>query len=569
MKKRNKKVILNIIVISVVACTVIAILLCAVSAVSLLNTYSKLVEETLNTGAIQMADEIERMYTGEWNLDDDDVLWKGDHAFKSEYIGTLRQRTGLDYAIFYDNIRAITTVEGSPIGRKNADTTAPDDIYQKVVKNKQTYYRENYTVAGQKYSGVYAPVLADDGSVGGMTVAFRKTSDINAEVSGIIMLMVGLAVGCVAVVIGIGFFLYRTSASAMQDIVDGITKMATGDLRVKFKQESLRREDELGTIADCSQKLTDELTKVIGDAMELSGQVSRAGDNLSESAKQASEASNQVTSAIDEISKGAVGQAESVETSASNTDDIGQDIEGITKNVEELGEFAEHMNQASTRAMQALDEVMSQNENTVESMKSIDSQIRSTNEAAKKISEASDLITNISSQTNLLALNASIEAARAGDAGRGFAVVANEIGTLASQTQEATVTINSIIEKLIQESERTVQTVNTLNKEVEQQTQKIEQTKNDMQSMQENVFNVTGSSQSISGRVSTLNNSRDSLQGVISDLSAVSQENAASTEETTASMEELNATFEVISHSAGELQELAAKLKEDLSFFTV
>ena len=560
---------LNIIVISVAACTTIALLLTIFASRELSATYEQLVEETLKTAAIQMADEIERMYEGEWNLDEDDVLWKGDTAFKGQFTGALKQRTGLDYAIFYDNIRAITTVEGSPVGRKNADTTAPTDIYNTVVRGGQTYYRPNYMVAGQQYSGVYAPVLADDGSIGGMTVAFRKTADVNAAIRKIIVTMIILALVCVCVVIAIGVVLYRSSAAAMKNIVESLVQMASGDLRVEFSQAALDRTDELGTIAESSQTLVEELTTVISSAKSLSGDVSQAGQELSESAGQASEASGQVTSAIDDISKGAVGQADSVQTSANNTADIGNDIDGITTNVDELGEYAASMKEASTRAMDALDQLMAQNVSTVESMKSIDAQIRSTNEAAKNISEASNLITNISSQTNLLALNASIEAARAGEAGRGFAVVADEIGSLASQTQEATVRINAIIKELIDESEKTVITVQELNDAIEEQTQKIESTKGDMASMQENVVSVTDSSTNISNRVDTLNESKNSLVTIISDLSAISEENAASTEETNASMEELNATFEVISHSAAELMKLAHSLDEDLSFFTV
>ncbi|MBQ7564239.1 MAG: cache domain-containing protein [Lachnospiraceae bacterium] len=568
-KTRNKKLVLNIIIISIAACTAIALLLTIFASRELSATYEQLVEETLKTAAIQMADEIERMYEGEWNLDEDDVLWKGETAFKGQFTGALKQRTGLDYAIFYDNIRAITTVDGSPVGRKNADTTAPNDIYNAVVRGGQTYYRPNYIVAGQQYSGVYAPVLADDGSIGGMTVAFRKTADVNAAIRKIIVTMILLALVCVCVVIAIGVVLYRSSAAAMKNIVDSLVQMASGDLRVEFSKAALDRTDELGTIAESSQTLVEELTTVISSAKNLSGDVSQAGQELSESAGQASEASGQVTSAIDDISKGAVGQADSVQTSANNTADIGNDIDGITTNVDELGEYAASMKEASTRAMEALDQLMAQNVSTVESMKSIDAQIRSTNEAAKNISEASNLITNISSQTNLLALNASIEAARAGEAGRGFAVVADEIGSLASQTQEATVRINAIIKELIDESEKTVITVQELNDAIEEQTQKIESTKGDMASMQENVVSVTDSSTNISNRVDTLNESKNSLVTIISDLSAISEENAASTEETNASMEELNATFEVISHSAAELMKLAHSLDEDLSFFTV
>jgi len=59
-------------------------------------------------------------------------------------------------------------------------------------------------------------------------------------------------------------------------------------------------------------------------------------------------------------------------------------------------------------------------------------------QAADRIGEVVQLITDIAGQTNLLALNATIEAARAGEAGKGFAVVANEVKGLAGQTARAT-----------------------------------------------------------------------------------------------------------------------------------
>ena len=61
--------------------------------------------------------------------------------------------------------------------------------------------------------------------------------------------------------------------------------------------------------------------------------------------------------------------------------------------------------------------------------------------------------------------------------------------------------------------------------------------------------------------------SRTGVIDIISDLSAISQQNAASTEETTASIEELSATINFVAEHATAVKGQAQLLEEAINFF--
>ena len=265
-------------------------------------------------------------------------------------------------------------------------------------------------------------------------------------------LTVMIAASLVAVVLGLATALLigRGLSRPVVAITDRMTRLAGGDRSVDIP--GLDRADEIGGMAKALQvfkdsliesdrlaeaqradhearrsrgeridRLTQEFDRLV---LATLGRVSAAATQLQATAQTMSATAEQTTRQADAVANASHEATGNVETVAAATEELTASIAEIGRQVAE-----------STRiAGQA-----------VATAEKTDGTVRGLVDAAQRIGEVVQLITDIASQTNLLALNATIEAARAGEAGKGFAVVASEVKNLASQTAKATEEIGSQI----------------------------------------------------------------------------------------------------------------------------
>ena len=546
-----------------------SIIITAVGVSMVEKAYYDSFAEELHISALQVS-EMAGQWQGDWSLNSDNDLMKGDvaiHDIFQNQLDSLSEKTGISYTVFFQNVRKITTLTDSDTGLRMEGTTASEAVTSTVISGGSEYLSTDLEIGGNSWYAYYLPIRNSDGSVVGMIFAGRSTDDVAASIASAARRMSIISGIILLASFAIGLTMLLVSKRIVKDVVNGLEKLGKGDLSASFEDKNINRKDEFGDIVRSADTLKNKLNEVISATLTLSGEVTKSGDNLSTSAQTASHVSSQVAEAVGDISKGAVSQAESVETSASNTNEMGDSIDEIGVSVEDLSSATTQMLTAAKRTVEALDGLMEQNKTVMASMMDIDAQIKATNNAVKKIADASHSITEISSQTNLLSLNASIEAARAGDYGKGFGVVANEIGLLAQQSSTAATTINEIVEDLVTDSTKSMEIIEELNAAFNEQSSQLTSTKSDMDGVVTGVNSVEQNTQSISDKVNMLNSSKAQLIDLIAELSAISQENAASTEETNASMEELNATFALISNSASDLKELADNLNEKMNFF--
>ncbi len=398
--------------------------------------------------------------------------------------------------------------------------------------------------------------------------AIEEHSIIQNEIRGKI---IGLSIAfgiLIIVLILIAVIVIRQIRGGISTATDHLKELASGKLNIELVDDDKLSKDEIGQMQSATNMLAVKLKEIMSRSNEMARSLTSAGEELASSSDQASQASGQVTLAVDEISQGAVSQATSVENAAGNTNDIGNDIEVIASNVEQLDTFAGEMKATCNEAMDALEKLVEQTRELRGSVKNIDDTIRSTNESANGIHEFVNAITSIASQTNLLSLNASIEAARAGEMGKGFAVVAESIGNLANQSAESAAEIRSIIDELTKQSEQSVMASESVEAAIDEEQMILDETKKRFDILNTEITNSVEDIRGISSQTESLENIKSTIVENVSDLSAISEENAASTQEVTASMENIAMNIRQISDDSEGMNDIAKDLVSSVGEFS-
>lgn len=522
-------------------------------------------------GLKMLAQSVKNSYTtmdGDWYLDENEQLWMGEENLSAvmEEIDGYVEGKEADVTICYGKTRRLTSLRDSKTGERILGTDISDEVWAKVQKG-ETYETTDIQINGLDYVAVYIPLEDDSGKIIGVVFAGEPLTSVREFISQKVTSFVGISVVMLIIVCVLGVLVATSMTNAIVRAKNVVETLASGDLGAKVEQRVLARSDEIGDMGRAVKGLKDKLNEIVGNLQKSAHTLFEAGNSLDDMAKQCSTTTDDVSRAVEEISKGAVSQAEEIQNASSEIAAMGEVIEDIVQNVNDLTEASDAMSRAGEESTDTMRNLSESNDRTSRAIGNIGNQIRLTDDSIKQISTATELITSIASQTNLLSLNASIESARAGEAGRGFAVVATEIQKLAVQSNDAAVEIQQIIGNLMNESQKTMDEMKEAEVLMQEQQEKLNDTKEKFGEVSTGIDVSRDGTQQIRVCADSCNSARASVIDVISNLSAISEENAASAEETTASMQELNATINLLSEEATKLKDISVSLEEDMKFF--
>ena len=471
----------------------------------------------------------------------------------------------IEVTFFYDNTRYATTILDAS-GARIVGTACTDEVYQAVVRGGSNFESGSVPINGEDYYAAYIP-LKNGTKVIGMLFCGAPRAEvvefINQQTATMISALVTVFILSI-VLVSVSVYGLSKGIKAAEKAVLGLSE---GQLAIEIDAKSMKRGDELGDMVRGIADLRDRLTEAVRKIHTASGDLMATGVEVNSMAAEINSSTEEISNAVNDIARGASSQAEEIELASGRINDMGNVIEHIVESVSVLDHTSGQMKQSGDDSLRIVQDLSGSNDRTMAAVDRISRQIYATNESANKISEAVEIITDIASQTNLLSLNASIEAARAGDQGRGFAVVADQIRSLAEQSASSAQHITAIISELLKDSEQTVTVMQEVQTIVNEQREKLEETKKQFVNVADGIEQSREETNGIKGQTEICDTARIKVVDIISNLSAISEENAASSEETTASMAELSSTIGALADSAEQLERISSILEEEMKFF--
>lgn len=507
-----------------------------------------------------------------------EMLFKGDYGVtgNADTLDQFTKGSDADITIFYGDTRRATSLISAETGKRILGTKASDAVIDAVLKRGEDFSSTDITINNKNYYAYYKPLKNSDGQIVGMVFAGSPSEDIDKVISVRRMSILGIALIILIISVVVCAILIKAIVVVISHAEGMLVKVSNGDLTFEMSdkakvitEKAKNRTDEVGRMVGSMYELVEKLKTTVSGINETVTRLVNSGDSLEAMASQTSASADEISQAVEEISKGAVTQSEDVESATIEVTNIGNLIKNIVDSVKGLDEISVGMKKADDESEQIINELGASNDKTIEAIKKIGTSVHTTNESVGKIQEAINLITSIASETSLLALNASIEAARAGEAGRGFAVVASQISKLSEDSNNSAKTIEDIINQLAVDSESSVKIMAEVEEIINEQQKKLDETREKFGDVTKGIESSKVETEHIYEQIKDCDKARERVTDMISNLSAVTEENAASTQQTNASMEELNATINLLAEAARELKDIAGELNEEVSFFHV
>ena len=350
-----------------------------------------------------------------------------------------------------------------------------------------------------------------------------------------VVLIIGIILSLILAVL-ICYSVVRAIKQPLVKMIDLMSDIRIGNFTHRL---ALRRNDEFGVLADGFDRMSDDLTNLVGQVQRSALQVASSVTEIAATGKEHQATSAETASATSEI--------------GATSKEIAATSKVLLNTINDVTEVAEQTASLAGTGQNGLARMEATMRQVMEAGGAVNAKLAVLNEKASNINQVVTTITKVADQTNLLSLNAAIEAEKAGEHGRGFVVVATEIRRLADQTAVASYDIEQLVKEMQSAVSAGVMGMDKFSEEVRRGVQEVEQ-------VSEQLAQIISQVQALTPQFETVNEGMQSQSTGAQQISEALAQLTESAQQTVQSLHQSNIVMDQLNSTANDLRTSVSRL---------
>lgn len=189
------------------------------------------------------------------------ALKKGEHYLTNDFIDNIKEDTGLEITIFYNDIRMITTLYSN--NKRITGSKMNSAIKKDVLENGYSKFYDDVRIEEERFFAYYLPVHNGSENIIGAICILKPANQIHSKFAKQVIPLIAIIIAGVVIITYLNYLYFGKLNKNFKHIRNFLGEVTGGNLKAEMNREALAREDEIGDVAKASVNMQRSLRNLI------------------------------------------------------------------------------------------------------------------------------------------------------------------------------------------------------------------------------------------------------------------------------------------------------------------
>lgn len=242
----------------------IGIVMAGISYILIKKNVCYEIRSGMENEAYTLANTYDVMYPGYYELVKAEnlmALKKGEHYLTNDFIDNIKEDTGLEITIFYNDIRMITTLYSD--NKRITGSKMNSAIKKDVLDNGYSKFYDDVRIEEERFFAYYLPVHNGSENIIGAICILKPANQIHSKFAKQVIPLIAIIIAGVVIITYLNYLYFGKLNKNFKHIRNFLGEVTGGNLKAEMNREALAREDEIGDVAKASVNMQRSLRNLI------------------------------------------------------------------------------------------------------------------------------------------------------------------------------------------------------------------------------------------------------------------------------------------------------------------